>query len=302
MEYLKIKYSVYVCMFMNSTGQNNSPQLQTILDNNDFDLFRLYLSEFIKKQSDCLDILYMLIKFNKFNFMDIFYQECMQNNNSNSDYIIICLARDNHYHTLQYMIDLGVDPNTKTNPDRALIEACKYGNTQIVELLLQYGVIYEYNIKKIFRCGYSQNDITIINLFMNNFDFELLGEEFYGACSFASIEIIKLFIDRGVKINYLPEKIFDHVIYNKDAKVLELLLDNGLELNYENDIIIDTIRYIIKDGRVSFIKVLINHGFDLSCLNKYAEKKHPSSLCRDEMTNILIDHGVDAINILKLIN
>ncbi|AEQ33171.1 ankyrin repeat protein [Acanthamoeba polyphaga mimivirus] len=287
---------------MNSVNQYNLPQWQTILDNNDFDLFRLILSESVKNQIVCVDILYMLIRCNKLNFIDIFYRECMQNNDANSDYVISRLARDNYYEILRYMIDLGADPNTKTNPGKALVEACAHGNTQIIELLLQYGITIEYNHESIFRHVYMRNDIIIVNLLLNKFDLKLLQKEFYNACRCASIEVIKLFQNHGVEINCHPIKIFDSVIYNKDAKVLEFLLNNGLELNYEDDDIMSIIRYIILDGRVSFIKILINHGFDLSYLNRYAEKKYPSSLCRDEMTNILINHGVDAINILRLMN
>ncbi len=60
---------------MNSVNQYNLPQWQTILDNNDFDLFRLILSESVKNQIVCVDILYMLIRCNKLNFIDIFYRE-----------------------------------------------------------------------------------------------------------------------------------------------------------------------------------------------------------------------------------
>ncbi|AZL89895.1 ankyrin repeat protein [Megavirus baoshan] len=287
---------------MNLIHQNNLSQLQTILDNNDFDLFRLSLSEFIKTQFDCVDILYILIRRNKLIFINILYQECMQNNSANSDYVILSLARDNHYDILRYMIDLGADLHTKTNPGRALVEACVNGNTQIIELLLQYGVMVESNTSSIFCHAYGKNDIIVINLLLNYLDIEILKEEFYDACKYADIEIIKLFIDRGININCCPKKIFDHVIYNHNAKVFELLLDNGLELNYEDDYIISIIRYIIVDGRVSFINILINDGFDLSCLNKYAEKKIPRSFSRDEMTNILMNNGVDAVNILKLLN
>ncbi|ANB50885.1 hypothetical protein [Powai lake megavirus] len=286
---------------MNPMNQNNLSQWQTIIDNNDYDSFCLK-SKFYKNKFECVDILYMLIRCNKLNFIDIFYQECMQNNDIISDYIVSCLARENYLDVLRYMINLGADPLTKTNPGGALIEACKNGNTEIIKLLLQFGVTNEYDIGRIFYPIYLRNDIAIANLLLDNFDLKLLEKEFISAIEFASVEIIKLFYNRGIKINYCHKKLFGSVIYNKDAQVLEFLLNNGLELNCEDDDVMLTINHIIKNCRVSIIKILINHGFDLTCLNKYVEKKIPRSIYHDEMNKILMNHGVDPVNILKLRN
>ena len=153
---------------------------------------------------------------------NILYYACKNDNTE----IVASLIRANYYVFLEY----------GTNYNKALLEAVKNGNVEIVKMLIDAGA----NIKVV----NSEGQGVIITSAINS-----------------RLELLKMFIDMGIDVNekdYYGTTVLDHRP-SADIVILETLINAGIEF-YVNNEIIQAIILGVRDSKYDedFVRKYIN--------------------------------------------
>ena len=85
------------------------------------------------------------------------------------------------------------------------------------------------------------------------------------ACEYGYLEIAKLLLDNGAKVDLKDEdgwNAFIFACYNGYLEIAKLLLDNGAEVNSVNNDHLTGLIYVCKHGDYKIAKLLLDNGAD----------------------------------------
>ena len=92
---------------------------------------------------------------------------------------------------------------------------------------------------------------------------EMINDRFVNSPLSNSIEIIKLYLDRGADISYKNYRVLETACCKSNEKMVQFLLDNGADIN-ASQAIFSAIIY----RNPKIVKLLIKHGADISNINE----------------------------------
>ncbi|AEQ32406.1 putative ankyrin repeat protein [Megavirus courdo11] len=128
---------------------------------------------------------------------------------------------------------------------------------------------------------------------------EQYSKLFIQACWRGTSETLALFLNYGADINHDHGYAFVRACASGCEDVCKFLLDNGLIIDYSNPNIIKGIEIVMKKRNMKIIILLLQYGFDFSILNNMNCESNKNDT---DIINILIEHNVKIINIVKLLS
>ena len=131
-----------------------------------------------------------------------------------------------------------------------------------------------------------------------------IGLMFRRVCDAALVDDLKKFVDIGFDIKELYsvtdtgdyyETIWSTLMHERDVNVLKYLLENGIDYKkYEREFLLECVR----NSAFDYLKVLVEHGADLSLLNKI--DKNADNEIDIKIYHLLEEHNIDPLTIFLL--
>ncbi|AZL89653.1 ankyrin repeat protein [Megavirus baoshan] len=148
-------------------------------------------------------------------------------------------------------------------------------------------------------CLSTSNNNLIERVIDQKLNHEQYSKLFVNVCWGATCETLALLLNYGADINYDNGYAFVRACASGCEDICKFLLDNGLIIDYNNPNIIKGIEIVMKQRNMKIIILLLQYGFDFSILNN---TKCVSNKNDTDIVNILIEHNVEIINIVKLLS
>jgi ankyrin repeat protein len=183
-----------------------------------------------------------------------------------SNSVTLC-CRMGYLEELKTLIRLGV----KINLNSGFIDACKFGQIDILKLLLDNKVKTNYlnnDGQSGFMLACSNGYIEIVKLLLeknnkikDDLNFKHMTALMY-SCISNRIDIVKLLINNKVDLNKKDLRGFSALMYalnDNNIEIVELLLDNGVKVDTISE---NCIKNCIKEGYESLVNLLILRGYN----------------------------------------
>jgi ankyrin repeat protein len=164
---------------------------------------------------------------------------------------------------VRLLLDAGADPGTRTGGTTPLEDAIYFGNTQVVDLLAEHGIVpqalWTYaacgRLDLVRACfdadGRLRPDAALSR--PNPADFspippripatsdpeEIMGEAFVHACQHGRTEVVRWFLDRGLNPDvapYLGRTGLHWAIMHSQLEVVRLLLERGADPSIRDEL------------------------------------------------------------------
>lgn len=159
---------------------------------------------------------------------------------------------NSHLETVVRLLELGANANVATGYPSLLV-AIGHKDIDIVKALLRYGA--NSNVEGYTSMSGSQSPVSL-------------------AISLHSIEILKMLVSAGGKINPKPVKDTTpliNAIYQEDEEVIIFLLDSKADTNAKTTIGITPLLAAVEIGNERIVKLLIKYGANVATRNKSGE-------------------------------
>lgn len=171
-----------------------------------------------------------------------------------------CPVMHDRVDRLEYLLNLGLDPNECSNNGRSLLsEACRVGDRACVSLLLQRGA----NATPQFEPAEAQSSFQI---------------PLFCAAESGSAECVRLILEAGANPNTKDDCNNTALMYTESAEVALVLIDAGADIHLINNYGEDALEAILKDGdrgseRFEVARILLDAGADIERRDEYGNTR-----------------------------
>ena len=185
-------------------------------------------------------------------------------------------AREGHDQVVQLLLCKGADVNAFDG--LAFQEAARWGQTQIVETLLDQGSI-------------GINDLPTF-----------LKRDLLLACEGSHVSTVRLLLERGADVNpqnsYCGRALFKAAMYGHDS-IVQLLLDHGANVKAPSGIDGNALQAACFWGNISTVQLLLDHGADINARSEENVSVLQMALRRgrDHIVQMLLDRGADVAGV-----
>lgn len=194
-----------------------------------------------------------------------------QNISGPQDTYLDTAIRLNRLDIIKLLVECGEDVNKRTiSKKSSLIEACWYGNSEIVEYLIEQGadVNYYSSIGTPLVFSVAKNDLEIIKILIKHkANVHLTTEDndsiLFWAITNDSHDVVRYLVENGALIN--TENCSGETPLMKagewgDYKTAKYFIENGANICAENNVGETVFYYAISGGNVEIVRMLVQNG------------------------------------------
>lgn len=194
-----------------------------------------------------------------------------QNISGPQDTYLDTAIRLNRFDIIKLLVEFGEDVNKMTiSKKSSLMEACWYGNLEIVEYLIKQGADVNYHSSNGTPLVYAvaKNDLEIIETLLKNAaNIHLSNEDndsiLFGAITNGSYDIIRYLVDNGASINMtnrLGETPLMKAVEWGDYETTKYFVENGANIHAQNNLGESVLYYAILGGNTEIVRMLVHGG------------------------------------------
>ena len=181
-------------------------------------------------------------------------------------------AKEGHYKVILELLEHGADPNHKEGKDAtALRSSCQQGHQTIVQLLLDP----KYRLQTS-----GKNYVNAIK----------------DAATAGHTGLVRYLIDNG-SLENLPSLLQETLWITANTgneEILRMVINLGVDLNAEKTCKTRALEIAARQGHLSIVTLLFEHGANLNYRGQYMSALHHAAGNGDEsMAGLLLDHGAD---------
>ena len=271
---IKVNYNFVKKHTENANDNCKMSVLLTFLKNGDLDGFKYFFSEF--------------------GYVDY----TMQNNLLLKYTISMCLT-ENRYQIIKYLLEMGANAKDPECIKLAQSMRCQgYDNkvvSKIVKLLVDNGADIHIDDEYVFRmacASFYEIDMEYIKYLVES-NVNIHAGNNYAICQsvyFSNYHLCKYLIESGANVNACNGFPLRCAVTSEtdieNENIIELLLDAKADINVLK---MDDIFICALECNGKNLKVLTNHGFDISIINK----KYSPNTDAEQVIDILERNGVD---------
>jgi ankyrin repeat protein len=235
-----------------------------------------------------------------FGLEDILQALVMKNGWSMNEYSIVMpfAAEKGYINIVKFILDMGTDAaNTRQALD-ALYSGCLYGQTEIVDLLLDKGA--DVNAQKALdglNAACWQGYAEIVKLLLDNgasanSQAALDGLCYACSCRHTDNNIVKLLLEKGADVN--TQQALEGLYFSCErghAGIVKLLLDEGADVNAEQAL--DGLHFACLSAHSEIVKLLLDEGADANAQQALDGLYHACSNGHTNIAKLLLDKGTD---------
>lgn len=274
-------------------GDYYSPLRLAVADDQ-YEAAKLLLSKGAKMQAESLldnspDVLWNAAWNGNVNMIKLLFQYGYPKTDAAISLAMQSAAENNQTGPLKYLISLGYNADLEYFDQTPLAQACKYGNVDIIQFLIDHGADPNgRNLKGTpetplsIACSFGQTDAARyliekgadVNFIPQYSKSDFGSTALTGAISSGSLEIVKLLIQHGANINENdPNEGYPLTVaaFFRSKVILEVLLKNGAEVNGKDNDENTALILAARDGDIDNVKLLLQYHADKSIKNKSGE-------------------------------
>jgi ankyrin repeat protein len=151
---------------------------------------------------------------------------------------LISACENEHRHTIQYLLEYGIDPNCDNN---AVLYTCWWtdDNLDIIKMLVAYGADLHYDNDSVLFC--LRNDVPIILSYLleNNFDPQSSNNKLLIKCVMNdSVDMLKILLENGIDVNARNNDAIKFATLLDHTEIFRILIDHGADIHTDNDFVL----------------------------------------------------------------
>lgn len=175
---------------------------------------------------------------------------------------LILANQGSYYEIMKYLILHGADPNV--NNGDILHWNCAHGNLDIVQFLLEHGLMPQLNLRNglALRLAATKNKTDIVKyLIAKGANINIYNDETLKRyVERGDLEMVKFLLERGANVTEESE-IFRAAIEKGHLNIVEYLDKRGLNADKNRDTLVLT---AVKTGKLDMVKYLVEHGYPIT--------------------------------------
>ena len=255
-----------------------------------------------EKTKDLIKLIHENKKSMKRSAIDKLIREGANIDGTHDDFPLFCAVYNNSYGTVKYLLEKGADVNKKSSRDNdnftSFHLACMNGNTNIAELLIQYGADTStkdiHGNTPLMIASLRDND-ELVQTILDMRTYTLSSKSPSQSQSLnRAMDLVYSTIDIENDSGYTP---LNAACQNKNRVLIELFVSVGADISHAIDTGDKPIHQLSQEHRPDLLDILIGEGANvndintktgetpLHCLTKYTD--HESTL------RLLLYHGAD---------